>query len=393
MGPLDLLCLGWNCVIGSGIFLSQGEIGKDVGPYGPLLFLLGGLLCMPIALCFGELARRFPGMGGSALFAREAFGARWGFVVGWVMWLSGLIGGASVSLGFATFLSTSQPKVVAAGLVVLLAGINLLGTLGGAWSNNLLALIKLTPLALAATIGLFWAGPSGILNPPLPVPASVNWMAGLLAVLYAYSGFEEIALPAGEVRDSQRHVPRTTVAVLASSALLYTLLQGLVTYQGTVTATRPLQAAFQQQIPWLAQAVGLSAVVSLASVNASIAFTTPRSLWTLAQHGWLPSGLMKLKRGAPIWCILISSSLTLGLILSQNLQRLLMLSVLASLLQHLSSSLACWKLRGWTSRPGIPHLAVTVCLLLLLTSEGPLLLGMGLSLLVGALITVILRAR
>jgi len=390
---VDLLCLGWNCVIGSGIFISQGEIGKAVGPYGPGLFLLGGVLCMPIALCFGELARQFPGMGGSALFAREAFGARWGVVVGWVMWLSGLIGGASVAVGFATFLGSSHPQAVAVGLVLLLACINLVGTLGGAWSNNLLALLKLGPLALAAALGLFWVGPSGILSPPSEVPIPLNWMAGLLAVLYAYSGFEEISLPAGEVKDSQRNVPRATLAVLASSALLYTLLQGLVTHQGTWTSTRPLQAAFQERLPWLAQGLGLAALVSLASVNASIAFTTPRSLWTLAQHGWLPAALLKLKRGAPSLCIMISSSLTLGLILSQSLQRLLMLSVLASLLQHLSSSLACWKLRGWASRPGTPHLAVGVCLLLLLTSDPSLLRGMGLSLILGGLITVILRAR
>lgn len=372
------MCLGWNCVIGSGIFLTQGDIAKQVGPYGPLMFLIGGVCCLPIALCFAQLAQKYHGTGGSSLYAREAFGPRAGFLVGWVMWLSGLIGLSSVAVGLAEYLH--QGSSLACAIVVVLAGVNLLGTRSGALSNNLLAIIKLGPLLLAAAVGLLH--PAQTLW-PAAVTTVPNYKLGLLLVLYTYSGFEEITLAAGEAKDPEKTVPRATVLVLISSAIIYTLLQGVA---GPATAAHPLEAA----LPALAPALAVAALASLASVNASIAFTTPRSLWTLAKQGWMPSRLLQLHHGAPSLCILISCGLTMSLILSRNLQALIALSVLAALLQHLAASLACWQLG--LSRV-VPGLAIATCLLLLCTSEVSHLLGMGASLLIGAIVSALVRPK
>lgn len=379
LGLFDFLCLGWNCVIGSGIFLTQGDIAKQVGPYGPLMFLVGGLCCLPVALCFAQLAQRFHGTGGSSLYAREAFGPRAGFLVGWVMWLSGLIGLSSVAVGLAEYLHHGQ--ALACAIVGLLALVNLLGTRSGALSNNLLAVIKLGPLLVAAAAGLLH--PMQTLWPATAPSGPYNFKLGLLLVLYTYSGFEEIVLAAGEAKNPEKTVPRATIIVLVSSALVYTLLQGVA---GSAVADHPLEAA----LPWLAPALVWAALASLASVNASIAFTTPRSLWTLAQQGWMPSRLLKLHHGAPTLSILISSGLTMSLILSKNLQALIALSVLAALLQHLAASLACWQLG--LSRL-VPALAIGTCLLLLCTSEPDHLMGMGASLLVGTVISALVRPK
>lgn len=392
------MCLGWNSVIGSGIFLTQGQIAEAVGRWGPLLFLLGGLACLPVALCFGEMARRFQGTGGSSLYAHKAFGPWAGFAVGWVMWMSGLIGGATVSVGLASHISSwmgtpgQGQTSMAISIVLVLAAINLTGSRGGAWSNDLLALGKLVPIGIACLVGLAVVGPASTILPAVAEPADYAFKAGLLAVLYTYSGFEEIALPAGEVKQAERVIPRAAVAVLLSSAVLYTILQGVVSSRGVAGQDRPLEAAFAQW-PLLSVALGLAAIVSFAGVNASIAFTTPRSLWTLAHLGWLPPRLKHLSKGAPRICIAISSALTLTLILSQTLDKLIALSVLASLLQHLSTTLATWKLRGWRCGPGIPHLALALCLLLLATSELQFIAGMALSLALALLVAKVSGRR
>ncbi len=386
LGLFDFLCLGWNCVIGSGIFSTQGAIVAQVGPLGPAMFLVGGFFCLPIALCFSQLAQRFHGMGGSSLYTREAFGPRAGFLVGWVMWQSGLIGLATVATLLAQFTHSKHPQLVACASVVLLAALNLLGSRSGSWTNNILAIIKLLPLVLAAVVGLSQIGPWETIWPTVPPPITPDYKMGLLLVLYTYSGFEEIALPAGEAKSPEKTVARATVLVLVSSAVFYTILQGIVSSKGTAGAEQPLAAA----LPALAGALTVAAAASYASVNASIAFTTPRSLWALADQGWLPSRLLELHRGAPTLCILISSALTISLILSKNAEALIALSVLASLLQHLASSLACWKLRlsRW-----IPPLAVATCLLLLCTSSAKDLGGMVVSLLLGAILSYLLGQR
>ena len=382
LGLFDFLCLGWNCVIGTGIFATQGDIAAKVGAFGPMMFLLGGLCCLPIALCFSQLAQRFHGMGGSSLYAREAFGPRAGFLVGWVMWQSGLIGLATVAALLAQFTRAGQPQLVACLTILILAGLNLLGSRSGSWTNNLLAVIKLIPLLLAGLVGLAQVGPLQALWPPMAPLAAPDYKMGLLLVLYTYSGFEEIVLPAGEARSPEKTVPLATITVLLSSALFYTVLQGIVSSRGT----NDLQSA----LPQFATALGIAALASYISVNASIAFTTPRSLWTLAHQGWLPTRLLRLHHGAPTLCILISATLSIALILSKNVQALIALSVLASLLQHLASSLACWKLglSRW-----IPPLAVATCLLLLCTSEPKDLAGMGISLTIAWAISLWVAGR
>lgn len=384
LGLFDFLCLGWNCVIGSGIFLTQGDIAKEVGRYGPLMFLVGGLCCLPVASCFAHLAQKFTGTGGSSLYARQAFGPRTGFVVGWVMWLSGLIGLATVSVGMAEFVHSEHPQLLAVGLISILAVINLLGTHSGAWSNNLLAIFKLCPLLLACLIGLVQLGPVQPLWPSMEPIANPDWRMGLLLVLFTYSGYEEISLPAGEAKNPEKTVPRATLLVLVSSALFYTALQGIVSAKHCAAAARPLEAAF----PSLAGILAAAAIASLISVNASIAFTTPRSLWTLAHQGWMPAGLLRLSRGAPVYCVLISAALTVALVSSRNLQALIALSVLAATLQHLAASLACWKL-GLGSR--VAPLATVICLLLLCTCRAKDLGGMALSLGVGTIISYLMK--
>lgn len=391
LNTFDLTCLGWNSVIGSGLFIAQKSIAEAVGPYGPILFLVGGFASLPVALCFGRMAQLYPGTGGASLYADRAFG-RWpGFLVGWVMWSSGLIGGATVAVAFSSYLCgwfhwNAVPGVAAA-LILGLAAVNALGSRGGAWSNNVLALGKLWPLVLALVVGMVSVAPREVLLPVMELPSKLAWRAGLLAVLYTFSGFEEIALPAGEVKNAERAVTRATLGVVLSSAVLYSVLQGVVSALGAASAERPLEAAFAGSYPWLSTMLAAAAFISLASVNASIAFTTPRSLWTLAHLGWFPKGLTSLHRGAPLLCIAISALLTVVLALSNTQEMLISLSVLAALLQHLATSLAACK----ETPAGVPQLAVLVCFLLLGTSEPSLLLGMAESMAVGVLVVVLWR--
>src|SRR6266480_6511013 len=82
----DGLAMVVGIMIGSGIFRTPGEVAQQLGrPW--LTFVawsLGGVLAFLGALCFAELATRLPKAGGKYVYAREAFGRRAGFVIGWV---------------------------------------------------------------------------------------------------------------------------------------------------------------------------------------------------------------------------------------------------------------------------------------------------------------------
>jgi APA family basic amino acid/polyamine antiporter len=381
LGLFDLVCLGFNCVIGAGIFTTPGDVASALGSLAPGAYLVGALLCFPIALCFARMARLEPGTGGACLYARRAFGPTTGFVVGWVMWLSGIIGGATVALQFGQMLAPTHGVALGAAVVLAFSCINWLGSRGGAWSNNLLAVGKLVPLALFLLWAL-WRFPLAGLAYPAAASVHLDPKFGLLLILFSFSGFEEIGLPAGEVRRPERNVPLALLIVLATCTLVYSLVQGAVGCLGLVGSAAPLVQA-TASVPWLSAALMVGGVLSLASVNASINFTTPRSLWTLAEQGWMPAWLRPLSSGgSPTRCIAISMVLMLTLLCSSHRKQLLSLSVLASLLQYLSTALAAGRERLSLA----PVAAVAVCAGLLACSRPSDLQGMAISILAGLLL-------
>lgn len=390
----DLYCLGINCVVGSGIFLMPGLIAANLGPAAPAAFFAGALLCVLIALCFAEMAAMIPSTGGAYTYVREAFGERVGFAVGWVMWLSGVVGWASVAVGFGELASGLIPldvKTLAVVLVVLLGTVNFLGTRPGAWSNDLLAVLKLLPLLVLAGWLLARLQPGAVLG--LPDPGSQT-LTGFLFVLYAYSGFEWIAVPAGEVENPQRNVPLAIISVLVTAGVLYMAIQAGVSSLGLGGSERPLADA-SRGIPLLEPLIVAAGLASLASVNAAIAFTTPRTLWALAHHGWFPPAFDRLHGtfGSPTLAVLASSVGTGLLVLSGSFEQLVSATVLVSLLQYLAAILALLRLRfSQPSRerpfrlplgPTIPLLALVPCGLLLATSDPQYVRDIGVALAVG----------
>jgi amino acid transporter len=360
------------------MFLTVGPLGKTLGYWAPLAFLLGGLVTLPVGLCFAYLSGLETKSGGAGLYAQRAFGLGAGFTVSWVMWLSGVIGGASVAVGFSSLLTAAYPalaqssglslglfsKLLSAALILGLALVNSRGCREGALSNNLLAALKISFL-----IGfVVWC--SAIIPAPTQPSASLTLtaipglsvlIAGLLEVLYAYSGFEEISLPASEGIRPERDVPRALVIVILCSTLLYGAVQWLVVAKGGAGQSNPL-AYLCGDHALAFQLVTLTGLASALSVNTSIAFSAPRSLWTLSVNGHLPLWLSALSpRGIPSRCLWINCGLTLLLALSGSLEQLLLLSVLAALVQHLAATASCWRLRHEISEvSGRPALQITL---------------------------------
>ncbi|MBI3924156.1 MAG: amino acid permease [Armatimonadetes bacterium] len=395
LGLLDLSCLGLNCVIGSGIFLTPGVIASELGPAGPAFFFLGGALCFLIALCFAEMASMVASTGGAYVYAVRAFGPRVGFMVGWVMWISGLIGGASVAVGFGEVVSElgyGENAIVPTAIitVALLALLNFLGTRVGALSNDLLAILKMAPLAVFALWGAIRVDPGAVMGMP-----TGDVLSGFLFILYAFSGFEWIPIPAGEVEEPQKNVPRALAIVLGTATLLYVMVQACVESLGLAGSKAPVADA-AAAVPALLMAVTVGSVASLASVNAGIAFTCPRSLWALSRDGWTPEFLARLhpRFGSPSAAIGVSAGLTLLLVQTGSFAILVHVSVLVSLLQYLATILSMvwlrWKEPDAERRfrvPGgliVPSVAFLVCGLLLVTSQAKFILGIGCALLVGA---------
>ena len=233
----DGLAMMVGIIVGSGIFRTPGIVARQLGR--PILtfvaWVLGGALAFLGTLVFAELAARLPQAGGKYVYAREAFGRRAAFVVGWVEALGmyaaaiaaiGTVGGEY--LGRLLGAPAGSTPWLAAGWVALFTWINLVGVASGRWVQNVVTAAKL--LALAGLVVVAFATGSGT-GPSTVLPAAPRGVAvwGALAVafrsvIWTYYGYADAAKIAEEVVDPGRTLPRIFLGGIATVIALYLLL-------------------------------------------------------------------------------------------------------------------------------------------------------------------------
>ncbi|MBN2200065.1 MAG: amino acid permease [Candidatus Aminicenantes bacterium] len=239
LGLWDIIAIIVGGVIGSGIFIVPKDIAAAVG--SPLLMMavwvVGGLLSFFGALTFAEMGAAYPQAGGMYVFLREAYGKLPSFLFGWTLFLvidTGALATLAVafsskylpffipSLGdpaggltatvFGLKLLVTPSQAVAVALILFLAAVNILGTRWGANLQNLLTVVKFVALAgICVVVFLFAEGSTrNFLSPPSK-PLSLDLISafglGLVAVMWAYKGWEQATFSAGETKHPERNIP------------------------------------------------------------------------------------------------------------------------------------------------------------------------------------------
>ena len=104
LGALDLTLIGIGASIGSGIFVLSGVALHEAGPGVALSFMVAAGVCVLDALCYAELASRWPTSGGAYLFTKKVFGAPWSLVIGLNLLIDYHVGAAAIARSFAGYL-------------------------------------------------------------------------------------------------------------------------------------------------------------------------------------------------------------------------------------------------------------------------------------------------
>jgi APA family basic amino acid/polyamine antiporter len=246
--------------IAVGIFLTPAGMAKSLGsPFWLLaVWLIIGAMTLSGALCYGELARRYPRSGGSYVYLQECFGPRVAFLYGWMCLLvldPGLT--AALATGTASYSAyifhwpPAATKYVAMSMVLSLALLNTLSTKVSASFLRRLTWMKvgilllLTLWAFVSRVGQwsnfipFFAQRSGSL--PL-LPALGGAMVG---AFFSFGGWWDVTKISGEVRDPEKTVPRamllgvlivTAVYILVSIVFVYLIPLQNVTSDETFVA-------------------------------------------------------------------------------------------------------------------------------------------------------------
>ena len=336
----DGLAMMVGIIVGSGIFRTPGIVARQLGR--PILtfvaWVLGGALAFLGTLVFAELAARLPQAGGKYVYAREAFGRRAAFVVGWVEALGmyaaaiaaiGTVGGEY--LGRLLGAPAGSTPWLAAGWVALFTWINLVGVASGRWVQNVVTAAKL--LALAGLVVVAFATGSGT-GPSTVLPAAPRGVAvwGALAVafrsvIWTYYGYADAAKIAEEVVDPGRTLPRIFLGGIATVIALYLLLNAAFLHVlpiERIAASNLVAGDVAQAIFGAKSGIVMAA---LAGLNGNV-FVTPRVIFGLARDGLAPGVFARVNAGGTPWAaMLLVGVVSIALVATGTFERLLALAI------------------------------------------------------------------
>ncbi len=371
-----------------GIFLTPASMAKSLG--SPLLvavvWIAMGLMATCGALCYAELAIRFPHSGGEYVYLRSGYGDRIAFLYGWmssvVMYpgvAAALAVGASAYVVQLLPLSATAAACVPVLILCLFGAINLFGTrLSGSLMTvaNLLKLLILFALVAWSLL----SGQAHIGN-LLPLAARrpgsdaiVPALAGaIVSAFFSFGGWWEAGKIAGEIRNPRRNLPLAFLGGVLVVTLVYLLISAsflAVLPIGKLTSNTAFVAQFGAALFGAAGANILSICVLVCVFGgiAALTMAAPRVTCAMAQTGAFFPAFAKLhpRLGTPVEAILLQTGLSLAVLLLGAFDRVLAYIIFSAVLFLALAASTLFRLpepvRGWWF-PVAPIVFIAFCIL------------------------------
>lgn len=318
-------------MVGSGFYLSPAA----VAPYGNLAILVwiimgAGAICL--GLTFARLASLVPAVGGPYAYTRLAYGDFAGFLIAWGYWISIWTSLPVIAIAFTGVIVDLFPAlgnrvtatILTLGVIWTIVLVNLRGVHAAGLFAQVTTYAKLLPFGAVAIIGLLFIDTSHFadFNPSgQPLLQSIATLAPL--TMFAYLGLESATVPAGDVQNAERTIPRSTVLGISIAAILYVLgtivVMGLVPREQLIHSVAPFSQA--AGIMWGRPGeLAISLAVLLSSIGALNGWTLLMGQVPMAaaRDGLFPPLFSRLSsRGVPAWGMMVSASLATILVLVQ----------------------------------------------------------------------------
>ena len=388
LGAWDAALLTIGSILGTGIFITTGDIARVVPHAGLILglWLLGGILTLAGALTYAELGAMFPRAGGQYQFLKEAYGPLWGFLFGWAAFFVIMSGGiATLAVGFGEYLGAFLPffstrhhvltvplgawswpvnggQLAGALAIVLLTAVNYVGLKEGAGLQNLVTVVKVASLVGLAAFGLLVpATAANDLAAPLPpgnVAAALG--VGMIAVFWSFDGWYAVTNVAGEMRRPKRDLPLGLIGGTIAVTLLYAVMNLVYVRALSVEemgkASRIGEAAAQALFgPVGARLITVAVLVSTFGCISSTILYAARIYLPMAQDGVFFPALARIhpRHRTPSASLLAQGVWATLLTFSGSYEQLYTYVVFAVVLFHAATGAAVFVLRR--ARPDAPR--------------------------------------
>jgi APA family basic amino acid/polyamine antiporter len=319
-------------MIGSGVFLLPSSLAAAAGPVSLLGWVFTGAGAVLLALVFANLGRAFPAAGGPYAYAHRAFGDFVGFQTAWGYWIAVWAGNAAIAVAFVGYLGVLWPQVsehqllgalTGVALVWLLTGTNILGARQSGQVQVVTTVLKFVPLAIVAIVGLFFID-GGNYTPFAPQGSGAGTLtAAATLTLWAFIGLESATVPADDVKDPRRTIPRATLIGTLAATAVYIVstvaIMGIIPTGELARSTSPFAdaAAVIFGGGW-DKVIAVVALISTAGALNGWILLQGQVPLAAARDGLFPRQFARLhgERQTPVFGLVVSSVLVTGLLLT-----------------------------------------------------------------------------
>ena len=317
-------------MIGSGVFLLPASMADVAGPISILGWLFTGAGAILLAYVFANLGRAYPRTGGPYAYSRKAFGDFAGFWTAWGYWIAAWAGNAAIAVAFVGYATVfwgdlGDKNLLAAlvgiGVIWFITAINILGARQSGITQVITTVLKFVPLAVIAVIGLFFID-GGNYEPFAPNGEGAAISGAAVLALWAFIGLESATVPAEEVKDPEKTIPRATMLGTGLTMLVYLLatvaIMGIIPREELAASTAPFADAAGEIFGggWEKPMALVAMIATFGALNGWI-LIQGRVPLAAAQDGLFPKQFAKVhgKRGTPVFGLVVSSVLVSVLML------------------------------------------------------------------------------
>ncbi len=318
-------------MIGAGVFVLPASLAKygSISIVGWILSAIGALI---LAKIFSNFSKLLVGQsGGPYTYSRAGFGDFIGFLVSWGYWISCWVGNAAVALAAVSGLSFFFPVLETNNFYAVLTGLSLIWIL--TWINSrgvkesgkiqlVTTILKLAPLLFIILLGVFYFKIDNFPEFNLTTDNDMNVVAVVAVLtLYAFLGIESATVPAGNVKDPEKTVPRATMLGTLITTAVYILgtvvLFGILPAEALSGSPTPFADAGERiggEFAGYFVAAG-AVLAAVGALNGWILITSQMSMAMSRDHLFPKIFRRENKNGAPVYGLVIGSLLTSGLML------------------------------------------------------------------------------
>lgn len=380
LGFWSIVLLAINSIIGSGIFLTPGNVVQQAGSKALIVYFIAAIFASILAISFAAAAKYVTKSGAAYAYSKAAFGNNVGFYMGILRYFSASVAWGVMAVGVIKSTisifggNPNETMSVTIGFLILMAVITIINLFGQKvvkYVMNLATIGKLAALVLIIVAGvvlLIVSGASSNLSQVdkitqngqkiVPTLTTTGFVMAIVSAFYAFTGFESVASGSDDMKNPAKNLPRAIPLAIIVIAVIYigVVAVAMMLDPKALMITKQvvaIAAIFKNEI--LRDVILVGALVSMFGINVASSFNAPRILEAMARENQFSKALTKrTKNNFPIRTFFISVLLAIliPMAFEYNMVNLITLSAMVRFLGFIVVPLAVIKFyRGKTAEP------------------------------------------